>query len=477
MANRPSINRPIASYLLSRWLEQHGYTCQVIEFVHLFSGEELAEYTSYFISDDTLYIGVSTTMWSQHNEAMRRRSASSELPDNVSDAMDILRIKYPNVKFVVGGPATRTHSDTLHKFDFIIDDQYAEDTTLKLTDKLAGVFKLRQPFNFDTFKFNWKKHDVLFPEESVPIEMSRGCIFACSFCRDPLTGKKPGTYQREYDLLREEFIYNHEQFGIRRYTFICETFNDDPDRVFMMERLAQSLPFELEWISWFRLDLLAKNPETIPAIANSGCRGAIFGIETFHHKAAKAIKKTWIADNGKVWIKKIVDAWKDRVRVHPLFIAGLPYEPEDSIRKTMEWVATESGVYAWSLYPLCIGKASGVSLFEDRPDLYGLKFKEYNSDRTPKLKTNNDWWSHDIMDYDDALRIAGELNRHYFHLNKPTVFGLPASWTIGKTSEEYENLRKNRLDPNYVDNWWQLEERFFNNYKIKLLTQRNKHEI
>jgi hypothetical protein len=34
IGHRPVIWRPSACYILARWLEEHGYTVQVIEFTH-----------------------------------------------------------------------------------------------------------------------------------------------------------------------------------------------------------------------------------------------------------------------------------------------------------------------------------------------------------------------------------------------------------------------------------------------------------
>jgi len=481
MSTRPGITRPMACYVLARWLEQNDYTCQVVEFVHLFLAEELAEYTEQFITEDTLYIGVSTSMWSTANEEMKRRSVSTTIPKNVEGAMDILKSKYPNIKFVAGGATTHTFSEDLKKFDVIIDDQYAEDSLLKFTDNLAQrqlgyKFKFRKPFDFDTFKFSWQQHDCLLPNESVPIETSRGCIFKCSFCRDPLLGKKPGTLERSYDALREEFIRNYEEFGITRYTIITETFNDDPGRIFMMERLAKSLPFKLEWISWFRLDLIAKNPETIEAIANSGCVGAFFGIETFHPEAAKAVKKSYQAKIAKEWITKLVEAWKDRVLIQTSFIVGLPYEPEESIKEGIEWISN-SGVHAFVIYALTLGKSTGISMFEDRPDLYGFKFGLYKPDGTPDLKYLYQWWKHDIMDYERAKQLTGELNRKYFARNNYSIFSLPGKgWNQGKTTAEFTKLRNKILtDADSMTDQWATEEHSFNEYKKMLMAlDRNK---
>lgn len=475
MSTRPGITRPLACYVLARWLEQNDYTCQVIEFVHLFLAEELAEYTEQFIADDTLYVGISTSMWSTSNEEVKRRSPSFSIPENVKGAMDILKTKYPSLKFIAGGATTQTYSPDISKFDIIVSDQYAEDSLLKLTDKLAGKFKLRKPFDFDTFKFSWKIHDCLLPNESVPIETSRGCIFKCSFCRDPLIGKKPGTLERGYELLRDEFIRNYKEFGITRYTFICETFNDDPERVFMMERLAKSLPFTLEWVSWFRLDLIAKNPETVDAIANSGCVGAFFGIETFHLEAAKTIKKGYQASIAKEWITKLVEAWKDKVLIQTSFIVGLPYEPEDSIRSSIDWIS-KSGVHAFVIWPLQIGKSVSLSIFEDSPDLYGLKFDAYLPDGTPDLKYFVQWWEHDIMDFNRARQITGELHRKYFPQNNYSIFSLPGkAWNQGRSTKEFINLRNRILnDASCTTDQWNIEEHTFNEYKNKLKNLSNR---
>ena len=99
----------------------------------------------------------------------------------------------------------------------------------------------------------------------------------------------------------------------------------------MIHRISKSLPFELEYVAYLRIDLLAANPEMITLLPESGLRSAFFGIETFQVQGAKAIGKGWNGQNAKAFLLELKEKWKDKTLslswgiLIPLSIPGCSY--------------------------------------------------------------------------------------------------------------------------------------------------------
>ena len=88
---RPLMWRIVSCYVLARWIEEHGYTCQVIEFTHLFSPQELIDTTKMFIDKDTLMIGASSTMWSTWSGDLMMNVHARSVPENIHSALTELK--------------------------------------------------------------------------------------------------------------------------------------------------------------------------------------------------------------------------------------------------------------------------------------------------------------------------------------------------------------------------------------------------
>ena len=114
-----NVTRPMGAYQMAFWLRKHRFSAQVIEFIHLFTAEELVKLTEPFISDKTICIGLSRTFL----------GPTTRWPENVATAVNLLRDKFPHIKVVTGGQYGG-FEDTTVKVDktFI---GYGEDIFLK----------------------------------------------------------------------------------------------------------------------------------------------------------------------------------------------------------------------------------------------------------------------------------------------------------------------------------------------------------
>jgi hypothetical protein len=461
---RPLVWRVIACYVLARWIEEHGYTCQVIEFTHLYSPEELVEATKMFIDKDTLMIGASTTMWSNWKADLQMQShRGTTVPENITYAIKELKQEFPNIATVVGGPRAYDHFPGIELFDYATPIAFGEDWLLNLLDELSdktmGV-KLRRPkFDICTHRFVYREHDCILPGETLPIEWGRGCIFKCPFCRSPNLGKRPGTSEKNVDLMVDEFTEMYERFGTTSYYFIDETFNADVDRIENLAKVYNKLPFKLEFLCYNRADLLDKNPHTQDILHECGQRGTLMGIETFHPEAAKLIKKPWSAKRGKDFLLELQDKWPN-THIDCSMIVGIPGVPREFYFETAEWfLNTRLGFYVFK--PLYMTHHERQGEWELNQEELGITF--------PDPVNEPDYWVWKDSSSLTTHKLTAELNRYLdvhdrwfmWSLGTVTAMGINLSDVVNKPASEIVKLTGDLYDQ---------ETRLFNLYKEKLKT-------
>lgn len=378
-----SLKKSYGIYKVAHTLRQHGIQVAVIHHLSIFSVTEIFKILDTLISDKTLFVGVNNfyyadistaTQTSDGGAVLKNSSPGMIIPhglDKNQPIKNFIKSKNPRCRLVLGGPAA---SDNSHNkfFDYIVLG-YAEmsivnlanhliDPSVQLKQSYRSIFgpiiiddSKAQGYNFSSCSMNYEDYDVIFSGETLMIEIARGCIFNCSFCSFPLNGKKKMDFVRSTDLLQQELIDNYEKFGVTRYVFCDDTVNDSPEKCKMLYELSQSLPFDLEWWGYIRLDLLAAHPETIDYLFKSGLRAAHFGIETFNSKSAAAIGKGGNREKLIATIQKIKDTYGDQVSLHGSFIFGLPYESIESMKQTEQFLLSENNpLDSWEVYALHI---------------------------------------------------------------------------------------------------------------------------
>ena len=458
IGHRPYIWRPIACYTLARWIEDHGYTCQVIEFSHLFSPTELIKYTEMFIDNDTLLIGASSTMWTSYDTNLLMRHAASKVPENISTAINEFKIRYPKIKTAIGGAGQYVSGTKI--FDYHVVDHFGENQLLKILDELSqqstSTKLKRKQFTIEHQRFVYKDHDCILPGECLPIEWGRGCIFKCPFCRDPNLGKRPGTDEKDINLMVDEFIEIYEKFGTTSYYFLDETFNANTNRILDLEKVYKKLPFKLEFLSYNRADLLDKNPHTQEILHNCGQRGALFGIETFHPDAAKAIAKPWSAKRGKEFLLELQEKWNN-THIDCHFIAGLPGESEEHLYETARWLKQTNLGFFWFI-PLLLNHNERNGVWEKNALNEGVTWPN---------SVYNLHWERGEWSWVRAYNVASQLNRFTEVESRMGMWMLGTIKTIGIDFDKIVNRSYEEIW-NLTGDLYDHEQRLFDLYKSKL---------
>lgn len=236
----------------------------------------------------------------------------------------------------------------------------AEDYSIEMTQALHK--KLPVPFQLATkegqkyFKssfIDYTEHDHVNPDDWLSIEISRGCAFKCAYCTYDHKGKSDTTKWTK--TLRDELIRNYEHWGVTKYHLLDDLYNDSEYKIkTLYDEVWSQLPFQPEWISYLRLDLIWSNPDSAEWIKQSGCKLGCFGIETLHDRAGRGVGKGLGKERILETLKFLKEKWGSDVLIDAMMIAGLPYEPYEHIVETMEWIRTTDLVNSYSYQPLWV---------------------------------------------------------------------------------------------------------------------------
>jgi radical SAM superfamily enzyme YgiQ (UPF0313 family) len=448
--------RYIGPYKIADWVRKHGYSAQVIDFADHFDENDLWELTTKFITKDTSVLAISTTFLSQQKYKTDR--GIQRLSEPILHVMARIKKEYPYIKVVLGG----AYSEMIggwRLLDAAVIGK-GEDIFLELlehykkgTPPPKSVRKIpawgktvveqfyeanNKKYNIEVDAFRFAKNDCILWGETLPLELSRGCIFKCKFCQYEDIGKKKLDYLRSIECVREELIYNFENYGVTNYHILCDTFNDTTYKVDQWYKMSQSLPFKLNYSCYLRADLIHRYKDTGHQLYEAGLFGAFHGIESLHPKASHLVGKAWSGKHGREFIPELFhDIWNGQVTQHLSFIVGLPYETKEDILGTVEWFK-ENKLHAIRFPNLVVHKNvwRSSSEFERNAEDYGFKFYDDKN-------WNNGWW-----DSKEAEEYSAFLDQKMYEITKVNnweainllSYGYSKDYILTKNKKEYTDL-------------------------------------
>lgn len=420
--------RSIGAYQLANHLRKNNFTCQVLDFINDFTENELFDLVKKFITEKTICIGISTTFLSDIRIDIDNKSKLPLLiPTHVVSICKKIKELFPKIKFCLGGAKSK-YGNQYEWVDYIFHG-YSEDhfldfcNSLKNNKKNLLIKKIgnqriyeNSNYKFDITNLNhrFEQQDCITYGETLPIEISRGCIFKCKFCAYPLNGKKKFDYIRDPKLIKEELVYNFNEFGITNYFFADDTFNDSVYKLESLHSEIIKLPFKIKFTSYLRLDLLYYHREMIELLKDMGMISAFFGIESFCQDSLKCIGKNLNVEKMKNFLDDLYfNHWNEDISFNLGFIVGLPYEDKESILNTVAWLSKRP--FSFHFEPLRLNDAGGFyqSEFQKNYLKFGYKFDDtgnwYNLNFTEKA----------------AETLSSTINKEYaYKKNKPAAWSL-----------------------------------------------------
>ena len=344
--------------------------CPVIDYFFHLTFAKQKEIIDAYVDSDTKIIGISLTNMRGHTKNFDQHSLFDKFNPIGSNSNSVIyfhkeaaeilvyiKQNYPNAKIVVGGgQITNVKDEGLQFIDEYVDYVITGEGDIAIT-------QLDNPICYDVWdlgnkNFQFKKAKVIHADKDYPvtkeymatasidnthshflpgewtfIEISRGCVFNCFFCSYRHTNKRRSTVS-----IRDELIKNYELYGTTRYRLLDDTFNDSKQKVEDICGMFIDLPFDIEWHSYARTDVLSTHPDLINIMHESGCRYLKFGLESTNDFTLKMANKNLGHAKANAVIEEIDKRTNGELYTHSNFIIGLPGETPESQRATFKWL-------------------------------------------------------------------------------------------------------------------------------------------
>ena len=158
------------------------------------------------------------------------------------------------------------------------------------------------------------------------LQATRGCPFTCSFCTVP--SLNPGFRLRPVEDVIRDASYDNFPFWWQRKVVWFWDDNLTIRRPYIRSLLKEMIPLKKWWLTQASMDI-AKDPELLDLMKESGCIGVFLGIESFGIDSLKDANKR---QNKVENYKAAVDAIRKRgIAVMAGFIAGFDSDDYESI--------------------------------------------------------------------------------------------------------------------------------------------------
>ncbi|MBU2577745.1 radical SAM protein [Patescibacteria group bacterium] len=167
---------------------------------------------------------------------------------------------------------------------------------------------------------------------SIQMHASRGCPFRCNFCLWNQVMYRNGKYR--YFLAKrvvDEMEEVVKKYRAKEIYFDDDTFTANKKQVLDICREIKQRGLKISWSVMG--DAMVTDKEMVEAMADAGCIGMKFGVESGNQKILKHIEKP-------VNFEKLLEFtdWcaKRRIKTHATFTFGLSGETKETVKETMD---------------------------------------------------------------------------------------------------------------------------------------------
>ncbi len=294
----------------------------------------------------------------------------------ITEYQEVMRLvsivkEYSGATIIVGGPLATTHTEKVMMGSFA---DYAvigegEKTVVELVDAIRykkdvshikGIaYKTfeelhinppREPISdLDTISFparhlldmsrytthHFKSFGLKLPYKvkSTTMITSRSCPYSCTFCFHDVSGKK--WRGRSPDNIIQEMKLLHSQYGFNGFVFNDDTFVVDRERAIGFCKKVffdDSLRGKIKWYCNGRVNLM--DVDLLGVMAQSGCVGIAYGIESGNQRILDSIKKQITLEQ----IERVVAVTKAvGIHVTGYFMLGILGDTKETIQQTLDF--------------------------------------------------------------------------------------------------------------------------------------------
>jgi radical SAM superfamily enzyme len=488
------VSKYAGTFRIATELRNHGYSVQCIDLTAYTTLEkEFLEVLHTLIGPNTLWIGLSTTFlytafglpYYKSQESIDKKLAEKpQLSRGVEYFVNFVKERNPNTKLITGG----SRRFMLDRYGFKIFRLNNDTEIVEYTDMLAkkasthvvkymgNVIDGSEFKDFTNSQILFQPEDIIDPSDTLPIEVSRGCIFKCKFCSFPLNGKKKGDWIKHSNILLDEFNRNYDMHGVTDYVFSDDTYNDSEDKVRRLyDEVYSKLNFKINFTTYIRLDLMMRFPDTVEYLKESGLKSALFGIETLNHESGKAIGKGVDPLLQFEFIEEIKKNHFKDILTFSGFIIGLPKDSNDDMYRLEEFLFSDKNkLDDFNVEPLFITPSQTKNETRTSYSEFDLEYEKYGYECYEHLEdsayTELRWKNHMTnMTFDESFAFSRKINATMERSTKHKFGGFGYAWlkSIGISSDDLLSLSKNEIITKYKIK--DLRENKKTQYKKQLL--------
>lgn len=339
---------PIGILSLAAVLEKKGIVPTIIDlnqryYDYLKSDEyEKKDFCSFVASDFDSptfdLVGLSTICSSypltiRIAEAIKRSQPSTTvvLGGPQASVVDVQTMKaFPHIDFIVRGEAEETFPALLEAISSDKVWDHIPGITFRRGEEIVRMPNAPVIHDLDSLPLPaFHLYQNIEKCRYVPLELGRGCPFACTFCSTNDYFRRNFRLKSPQQLI-EQMRFIKETYAIATFDLIHDMFTVDKKRVvgFCEALLASGEQFN--WNCSARTDCI--DEEMIALMANAGCRAIFFGIETGSARMQRTIDKGLDLPEAARMIK-CND--KHHITTAVSLIYGFPEETMDDVRDTI----------------------------------------------------------------------------------------------------------------------------------------------
>jgi radical SAM superfamily enzyme YgiQ (UPF0313 family) len=168
-------------------------------------------------------------------------------------------------------------------------------------------------------------------QQSLPLEVGRGCPFSCTFCS---TSRYFGRRfrMRSPERIVGDMLLLRRRYGIRRFDLVHDNFTVDRERVLAFCDAITATGLRFTWTCSSRCDSM--DEELLDRMWRAGCRGLFFGVESGSPQLQDRIGKRLDLDDAR---RQLGAVGRRRMPSSVGFITGFPEESPSELRATVEF--------------------------------------------------------------------------------------------------------------------------------------------
>lgn len=333
--------------------------------------------------------------------------------ETVKKLVSLVRNIDPTIKIILGGP----HIANLLKYtndkeilnimlrrinaDFYINSFQGETTLTNILLYLRGNLSLNQIPNIYYKSEHKYIHTEIMEEDNnlevnmvdwslfsdrigevVPVRTAISCPFSCAYCNHPINA---GKYRYVSVEAIERELNSIEQIKKVQYIdFVDDTFNVPQQRFKDILRMIIKNSYSFKWFSYIRCQFI--DDETVRLMKESGCIGAMLGIESGSQEMLNVMNKMVTVEELKRGTT-LLNQYS--IPTVALFFIGFPGETNETVNETINFINEVKPTFyvtrSWVYDPRTpIGREN---------EKYGIKGFMYK-------------WSHNTMNFTTAEQLV-----------------------------------------------------------------------